>query len=135
MIFDKQNLFSEDQALTTTANSTNIIDLGADDSAVQAMNEKGLLELFAQITATLATGTSVKLSLYSDDDVAFGSAKLVSETAVIATAALVAGYQFMTGKLPRIDERYLRLTYTIVGTFDAGTIMAGLILDRQTNNS
>ena len=46
MIIDKQNLFSDDQAITVTADSTNVIDLGADDSKIQAINEKGGVELW-----------------------------------------------------------------------------------------
>jgi len=133
MILDKQALFSEDQALTTTAVSTNIIDLGADTTGTVTPNTKGMIELFAQITADTATGTSVKVSLYMDNDEAFGSATLIGDTAVIVTASLVAGYKFALPRLPLPVERYLRLTYTIVGTYDAGTITAGINLDQQTN--
>ena len=134
MYLDKQNLFSEDQAITVTANSTNIIDLGNDESEVQALNEKGVLQVVAQVTAALESGTSVALTLTSDDDVAFGSETTIVSTPAIAAADLVAGYQFKLSTLPVINEQYLRLTYTVVGTFDAGTITAGLNLDRQTNN-
>jgi hypothetical protein len=132
MIADKENLFSEDQAITVTAGSTNVIDLGADSSRIQALNEKGDVEVLAQITTAMAGGTSLQVTLQSDNDVAFGSATDLLTSAAIATAALVAGYQFKIGKLPRINERYLRLYYTVVGTMSAGKVFAGLILDRQT---
>ena len=133
MILDKQNLFSEDQAITVTAVSTNIIDLGNDDALVQALNEKNAT-ILCQVTETFEGGTSVKASLYKDNDVAFGSATLVQETDAIALASLVAGYKFPLGRiLPLMDEQYLRMTYTVVGTMSAGKIMAGLILDDQTN--
>ena len=134
MYLDKQNLFSDDQAVTVTANSTNIIDLGNDESEVQALNEKGVLQVMVQVTAAFASGTSIALTLTSDDDVAFGSETTIVSTPAIAQAALVAGYQFKLSTLPVINEQYIRLTYTVVGTFDAGTIVAGLNLDRQTNN-
>ena len=134
MILDKQNLFSDDQAVTVTANSTNIIDLGNDAAAVQALNEKGVLQVFVQVTTAFASGTSIALTLTSDDALAHDSPTTILSTAAIAQAALVAGYQFRIPTLPVINEQYLRLTYTVVGTFDAGNIMAGLILDRQTNN-
>lgn len=136
MILDKENLFSEDQDLGAAADqaivSTNIIDLGNDDAAVQALNEKGG-QLLVQVTEAFAGGTSVKVGLFSDDDVAFGSPTTVLETAAVATASLVAGYQFKLA-LPPINEQYLRLTYTVVGTMTAGMIVAGIVLDKQTNN-
>lgn len=136
MILDKENLFSEDQAITVTAVSTNVIDLGADHARVQLNNEKPA-DVFVQVTTAFASGTSVKATLQADDDEAFGSAVTVAETAAIATAALVAGYQFKLGRLPRLgtaDKRYLRMNYTVVGTFDAGKVVAGLVFDRQTAN-
>lgn len=135
MILDKQNLFSEDQAVTVTANSTNIIDLGNDDSAVQALNEKGELELFVQVTTAFANATSMSVTLTSDDSSTFASETTVLASAAVAEASLVAGYQFKLGKLPRINEQYIRLTYTVVGTHNAGAVTAGLILDRQTANT
>ena len=125
MILDKQNLFSEDQAITTTAVSTNIIDLGTDDSEVVTPNNKDA-EILAQVTTTFVGATSVALSLYTDADVAFGSATLMFTTAAVANASLVAGYKFKVPTLPEDVERYVRMTYTVVGTASAGTVMAGL---------
>lgn len=133
MILDYENLFSNDQAITVTAAPTNVIDLGDDDSAVQALNQKGELDVFCQVTTAFAGGTSLQVALQSDDDEAFGSATTIMTSAAIATASLVAGYQFKFGKLPRINERYIRLYYTVVGTMSAGKVVAGLVLDTQTN--
>lgn len=135
MIFDKQGLFSEDQALTASAASSNVVDLGNDHAYVQALNEKGDVEVFCQVTEAMAGGTSLKVTLQSDDDVAFGSPTTVLESAVILTAELVAGYQFKLGKLPRINEQYVRLYFTIVGPMTGGKVFAGLNLDRQTNGA
>jgi len=132
MILDTQNLFSNDQAITTTANSTNVIDLGNDDSKVKALNEKGG-SLLVQVTTTFVGGTSIDCVLKSDDDVAFGSATTLVSSGAILTASLVAGYKFKIQLPKTIDEQYLRLTYTVVGTFTAGKITAGLILDENTN--
>ena len=135
MIIDKSNLFSEDQAVTTTVNSTNIIDLGNDSALVQALNEKGDVHLWAQVTTAFNAGTSLKVTLTTDDSSTFASETTVLSSAAVATASLVAGYQFPLGKLPRINEQYARLTYTVVGTHDAGNISAGLVFDTQTNNA
>lgn len=133
MIMDKQNLLSDSQLLTTTAASTNVIDLGADSSKIQALVERAG-ELFAQVDVALTGGTSVAIAVQVDDDVAFGSPTVLYTTAAIAAATLIAGYQFRVAQLPaHISERYLRFSYVIVGTFTAGSVMAGIALDKQTN--
>ena len=137
MIVDKENLFSNDQDLgdsagTATVVSTNIIDLGNDDSKVQALNEKGG-QLLVQVTESFVGGTSVAVTLQSDDDEAFGSPTTVVSSAAIGASTLVAGYQFKLA-LPPINEQYLRLSYAVVGTFTAGMLTAGLVLDKQTSN-
>ena len=83
MILDKQNLFSEDQAITATAVSTNVIDMGTDNALVNSPNEKDV-ELFVQVTADFATLTSLTVSLYTDSDVAFGSATLLFSSAAVS---------------------------------------------------
>jgi len=135
MILDSTLLLSDDQAITVTANSTNIIDLGNDDALVQALNEKGgeHLKFFAQVTTAFAGGTSVALKLTTDDSSTFASETTIYESAAVATASLVAGYQFKLPALPPINEQYLRATYTVVGTHTAGNITAGLVMDVQTN--
>lgn len=134
MILDHQNLFSNDQAITTSAASTNIIDLGNDDSKVQALNEKGEIEILIQVTTAFVGGTSIAVAVQADDDSAFGSAETLYTSAAIASADLVAGYKFKIRALPEINKQYIRLYYTVVGTFTAGNILAGLVLDRQTAN-
>lgn len=131
MILDKQNLFSEDQAVTVSAASTNVIDLGTDASETPTPNLKDAM-LFAQVTTAFADGTSMSVALQTDSDEAFGSAETIFTSAAIATSALVAGYQFKLGSLPEGLERYVRLYYTVDGTMTAGEVMAGLVLDKQT---
>lgn len=134
MIMDKENLFSEAQAVTASAGSTNVIDLGANDALIQELID-GYAELFAQVvTGDFTTGTSIKIGVQIDDDVAFGSATTLLETAVIALADLVEGYKFKLPKIPsHIAERYMRFYYTVVGTMAVGGITAGIALDKQTN--
>lgn len=136
MILDYQNLFSSDQEVHATAASTNVIDLGADDDAVQDNNSKGDIEILVQVTETYVGGTSVAVALQTDTDSAFGTAVTLQSTAAIAVASLVAGYQFAIIRLPRAAvSRYIRLYYTVVGSPTAGMITAGLVLDVQTNGA
>ena len=122
---------SDHQAVTATVVSTNILDLQGAGLGDQGPGEP--LELFAQVTdADFTTGTSIALSVFTDDDVAFGSATELFSTPAIPLASLIAGYNFALGSLPiEINERYLRFTYTVVGTMAVGTITAGITPGRQ----
>jgi hypothetical protein len=133
MIFDKENLFSEDQAITATAASTNLIDLGANSSRVASAIERGKASVFAQVTADFDNLTNLAVALQTDDNSGFSSATtLRSETVLLAD--LVAGKQLDFGPLPVNTERYVRLNYTVTGAApSAGTFMSGIILDAQTN--
>lgn len=131
MILDKENLLSDDQAVTTTAVSTNILDLQGANAGDQGPGEP--LNLFAQVSsADFSGGTSISLIVQTDDDEAFGSATTLFTTPAIVTASLVAGYNFALGSLPiELGERYMRFTYTVVGTMSTGAITAGIVPDRQ----
>lgn len=132
MILDKQNLFSNAQAVTVTAASESVIDLGAEGAKVVTPNEKPS-HLFVQVVTAFASGTSLKVGLEMDDNASFSSATTVFETAAIGVASLVAGYKFSLPCLPVGMEQFARLYYTVVGTMSAGKITAGLVLDKQTN--
>ena len=127
MIFDKENLFSEDQAITATADSTNVIDLG-----LAKMGEGEPINLECRVTTTFADGTSLKVSLVSSASSTFSSVSTMVESGVIVTATLTQGYRFTFGPLPDGLLRYNKLVYTVVGTHTAGAVFAGLNLDRQT---
>lgn len=127
MIFDKENLFSEDQAVTVTADSTNVIDLGLSE-----MGEGEPINLEARVTTAFAGGTSLKVSLVSSASSTFNGVSTMSESAVIVTATLAQGYRFAFGSLPDDLLRYNKLVYTVVGTHTAGAIFAGLNLDHDT---
>lgn len=130
MIFDKQNLFSNNQAVTNSQASTNYIDLGA----VRDIGIGAPIEVFAVMTATaLSAGSSTLVAaIETDTQSSFATKVTLAQTAAIAKASLVQGFEFLKMKLPQGVQRYVQLSYT-VGTADltAGTIRAGLILDRQ----
>lgn len=134
MIFDSTNLFSDDQAITASAASTNVIDLGATQTPKNAANAltrdigKGTpIPLRIQVTTAFATLTSLTVSVQTDDNSGFSSAATVATTPAIAVASLVAGYVFPLTVVPRGTlERYVRLYYTVAGSSaTAGTVFAG----------
>lgn len=127
MILDKQNLFSDDQEVTVTADSTNVIDLG-----IAGMGKGEPVRLLAQVTTTFDGGTSIQASLVTSDSSTFNGATTLVETAAIAEAVLLAGYEFgLGGFMPEGIKRYNKLVYTVVGTMTAGAITAGFLLDKQ----
>lgn len=140
MIFDTQNLFSDNQAIAAAAGtivSTNVIDrtaLGTPKHAATAFKAdlgKGTkIPLRAQVTTTLVGGTSVKLQVQASTDEAFTSPIVVAETAAIVTASLVAGYTFSIDQIPlKTNERFVRLAYVTLGTYTgAGAITAGVTM-------
>jgi len=133
MILDTENLFSDSQLLTVTTPSTNLIDMGDDDAKIQSFVERES-DIIAQVDVALTGGTSLKVQVQVDDDVAFGSPTLLFESAAVPAAQLIAGFQFRIGKVPpHTSEQHMRLNYVIVGAFGAGSIVAGFVLDRQTN--
>mgnify|MGYP006883135867 CR=1 FL=1 len=140
MIFDAQALFSDDQAITATAVSTNVIDLGAPDTPKHAAAAIGQDVGFGnakairiQVTADFATLTSLTFTLQKDTVENFASPETVVALGTVAVADLVAGYVLPLEVLPRgIDQQYLRLNYTVVGSnATAGTITAGLVFEGE----
>ena len=142
MILSNQSLFSDQQAVTVTANSTNVIDLGVAGSPPYNKNQlnqdvgKGNpIPLLVQVTETFLTLTSLTISVVvADNEALTTNAKtLASET--IAVADLVAGKMMNLQCVPDgADQRYLGLIYTVAGTTaTAGKVTAGITMGRQTN--
>lgn len=125
MIFDNTNIFSDDQAITATAASTNVIDLGASRGDIG----KGIpIPILVQVTTAFATLTSLTVAIQTDSVENFASPKTLTEQ-TIALASLTAGAKFGFNILPLgTDERYLRVYYTVTGSnATAGNITAGIV--------
>lgn len=142
MLKDAENEFSSKQVITSTARSTNVIKLGPTGTPVgasQALTRDiaggKTIPILCQVVEDFATGdaATLKVDLETDDDEAFGSAKNVYASAVIAAATLVVGYEFLIDWIPKgTDEDYLSLNYTVgTGTFTAGKIDAAIVAARQ----
>jgi hypothetical protein len=144
MIIDSQALFSDDQAVTATAVSSNIIDLGATgtvpggSTALSRDIGKGTpVEILIQWTVAAVSGgaSTVTVDLETDDNSSFSSATTLATTGAIAKATLVAGYQMKIHYMPRGAERYIRLNYTVAtANLTAGAVTAGIVAGVQTND-
>lgn len=130
MITDKLLRVSTDQALTTTAVSTDTIDL----SIARDMGEGGELYMNFAVTAALTGGTSVKFEVISSAAANLGSPTVIGSTDAIVTASLVAGANVAVRINPQIaskGQRYLGARYTIDGTYSAGTVTADVVMNIQ----
>lgn len=146
MMLDVQNLLSDQQNLAQAAGnylSTNTIDLGATGtiplggSPVSDPGRARAVELFAQVTETFTSGGAgtLQFQLVTADSADLATnLTVVQETAAIALATLVAGYQARLAMPAGIAKRYLGLRYVIAtAAMTAGKVTAGIALDKQTN--
>jgi len=143
MILSAQQLFSDDQAVTATAISTNVIDLGVAGTPYGAVaplnNDKGkgaAVPVLIQVTEDFATLTSLTVTLEVSAAAGLTSPKVLA-TETILVADLVAGKQTYMQCLPNgVDMRYLGVRYTVTGSdATAGAITAGISMGNQTNTT
>lgn len=139
MIFNQNELFSFNQAITATANSTNVIDRGVPGTPYQAaatlnddIGKGNMIPLLVQVTEDFNTLTSLTIQLQTGASASLGTT-LLEQT--ISLADLKAGRQFNLTYLPQgIEERYLGVNYVVTGTAPtAGQVTAGITMGVQTN--
>lgn len=127
MITDATLRVSADQALTTTAVSTNTVDL----SIARDVGEGNDLYMNFAVTTALAGGTSVKFEVIAATNAALSSGVVViGSSDAVLTAALVAGYNTAVRINPQIastGQRYLGARYTISGTYTSGAVTADIV--------
>lgn len=125
MLFDLETLFSDNQAVTTTAVSTNVV-VGA----------KGLLKEIAfgtpiplriQVTEAFVGCTGVEFEVETATDETFTSPISLATTGTVPVADLVQGYIAPINFIPKGNKGYLRLKYTVSGTASQGKITAGIV--------
>jgi hypothetical protein len=128
MIIDKQTLFSEAQAITADAASTNVYDTG---SAADA-GAGSPIRLFCNVGTAFNTLTSLAIQLQCDSADTFGSPKTLWSVSFLL-AELTANTKLNLPPIPAGCERFVRLNYDVTGSNPTtGTITAGLILDDQS---
>lgn len=138
MIFDQTTLMSDQQAVTATAASTNVIDLAPIAAGITRDIGKGTpIPLRMQVTEQFAAAGAATLtvSLQTDDNVGFASPTTVWTSPAIALADLKPGKVIVPEFITRdTKERYMRLYYTVAtGPMTAGKITAGVTMGNQAN--
>jgi hypothetical protein len=153
MILDSLLMFSSAQDLFTPAagaiNSTNVIDLGVNSGIPSSANGGGArdmgagdnpsLEIMIIAKTLFVGGTSLSVALQGAPDNgsgAEGSYTTMVTIPAVVTANLDAGQAIGNITVPRPVPgqplpRFLKLVYTTVGDFTAGTVDAGIVLDRD----
>lgn len=139
MLIDTQNEFSDAQAVTATAISTNVIDLTLGQSGLTtidiATGEPIYLTILTTTAAAAVGAATVTFSLESDSTADLATSATVHWTsAAIGKATLVAGYTVVQMAIPRGNyERYLGVRYTVAtGPLTAGAFDA--FLSREPHN-
>ena len=123
MIIDYQNKMSADQAVTSTAASTNIVDLGVAGDALTT--HQLYLEILTKEAATAAGAATVNFALQTATDSGFSSPVTLFDSGAIAKTALTLKSMPVRLQLPIGCLRYIRVNYTVAtgpltaGKFDA----------------
>lgn len=143
MIVDNTLVYSDSQAVTATAPSTNVIDVGAAGTpfgAVAALSrdigKASEIPLYLSVPEAFNNLTSLKISFQSDDAIGFGTANNVVAERTYALAELTLGARLpFPAEIPEgTTGRYTRLNYTVTGTAPTtGKIFASVVAGRQTN--
>tara|TARA_R110000822_G_scaffold150664_3_gene289791 strand:+ start:69 stop:497 length:429 start_codon:yes stop_codon:yes gene_type:complete len=120
MYVDKLLQFSAAQALTATAVSTNVIDLGLDRDI--GIGEPMAAVAFIKVAADFTAGNETyKFTLQTATDAAFTSAVTVVESGVINGDELALGKKVVL-PMGHTNLRYLRVNYTLAGTTPTATV-------------
>ncbi|MCK1585483.1 hypothetical protein IVB03_39505 [Bradyrhizobium sp. 168] len=137
MYVDAQLTFSDAQAVTATAGSTNVIDTGPLFSGNTGRNlgvgHRAYVIVNVDVAMTDAgSDSTITVTLETDDNAAFSSAATVATLGVIpALTAAGAVYAFglpIAGSVPY--ERYIRLMYTTTnGNLTTGSFTASITTD------
>ena len=139
MILDKRAEFSDSQAVTSTAISTNVMDLRSSPTLKDVAGGKQLYAVIQVDTAATAAGAAtVTFSVESDSTADLAtSATTHAVTAAIGKATLVAGYQLVIPLPPGVTyERYLGVRYTVAtGPLTAGAFSAFITAAPQNWNA
>lgn len=130
MIFDKQSLLSDAQAITADAASTNVMNLGpVATGTVRNIGKGKKIPLSIQVVEAFNNLTSLEVKVQVDDNEAFGSPKQIGTTGALVLADLAVGKKLNIDSVPRdADERFFRLYYDVTGTAPTtGKITAGIV--------
>lgn len=135
MIIDNSLKVSTAQAVTSSAGSTDYIDLGsARDVGVGCQK---YMMFTCDEAATAAGAATVSFAIQCDDNTSFSSPKTVVQTDVFAKTVLTVGRDPIYLPIPPgTDERYVRAYYTVAtGPLTAGKFSAAIVEGIQASKA
>ena len=134
MITDALLRVSAAQAVTTTAVSTDTVDLGVARDIGAGEN----LYMNFTVGTAFAGGTSTEFQVIGSASADLSSPTVLGSSGAIATAGLTAGKRAAVRVNPAIGSnglRYFGARYVVVGTNTAGTVTADVVHGVQDNKS
>lgn len=138
MLLDRKNMVSYKQAITVSAPSTDVIDLGPPMWTGFAGSDKDIDMFFSVDQAFLAAGAAtLQIDIQSSPVSDFSSGVVThwSSGAIPKTQLTTTGKQALGAHLPPDVQRYVRANYTVgTGPFTAGQLTLGTTAGRQTNS-
>lgn len=144
MITDATTLFSDSQAITATASSTNVVDLGATGTPAGSsvalsrdIGKSGQIPLLVEVTEAFNNLTSLAIAVQVATDAAFTSpVEVATRTYLLAELTLGKRLSFPAEFPEGTNLRYVRIRYTVTGTAPTtGKIWAGAVASRQTSDA
>jgi hypothetical protein len=134
MIFSIEQTFSDEQVVTATAPSTNVIDLGEITTVANApvAHERNLgngrpVPVWISLGANADDpADTLQVELETDDDENFGSATTLAEATITGGTD---GQRIEIYTMPNASfDRYIRLKYTVTGDTPSYIVTAGIVL-------
>ncbi|WP_283419236.1 Bbp16 family capsid cement protein [Sphingopyxis sp. Geo48] len=125
MLFDREMIFSKDQAPTTgTQYSTDVYDQGLAGVNINTNRE---LQVVCSVTTDFASGTSLAVNFVQSANSDLSSPDVLIGSGVIAEASLLKGTVLLRAAVPRTTKRYLGFQFVTVGTHTAGKVFGGIV--------
>jgi hypothetical protein len=128
-ILDKFLQYSDKQAVTSTAVSTNVVDAGATKNANigRDLGAGTPLYLMINVSQTFTAAGAGTLTATLQDSADNSSWADIASLGTLSLAQLVAGMKYWVG-LPIPTRRYTRVNYTVAtGPMTAGIVSAHII--------
>lgn len=135
MIIDNLLSYSDQQALTVTAASTNVVDHGAPSPRGIGIGEQMALVVSLDVAADATDGNETYTAqLQTDTVVGFGSAVAIGPVITIVRGDAIGTKYYATLPPDLSVKRFTRVSYTLGGTTPSVTLTAELVPVRFLQN-
>jgi hypothetical protein len=123
-VLDANLQFSDSQALTVDADSTNYYNASSDRDI--GVGEPMAVVVYAE-SAFGGTTPTIAVSVETDDNTSFSSGTILTTSQAYTPATLTAANDKIVIPLPMTNEQYIQLNYDMEGTSPTLTVSAYLM--------